>query len=62
MVVFLIVPPAILRISAMWGNAHVNIIRARRTFPPSRGRSRDRAGELPRDSWIVQIISPHVGD
>eukprot|EP00959_Pyramimonas_sp_CCMP1952_P217200 4542768-Pyramimonas_sp.AAC.1 len=62
MVVALTVPPAMSRISIMRGRMHVNVVRACGRPGPSRGWSRNRAIRLPRETRVVQVVSPHVGD
>eukprot|EP00959_Pyramimonas_sp_CCMP1952_P158029 3304333-Pyramimonas_sp.AAC.1 len=62
MVVALIVPPAMSRISIMKGRMNVNVVRACGTPEPPRGRSRNRAIRLPRETRVVQVASPHAGD
>eukprot|EP00959_Pyramimonas_sp_CCMP1952_P163210 3411799-Pyramimonas_sp.AAC.1 len=61
MVVALIVPSAVCRISIMRWRMHVNVIRAGKTAKPPRRRSRNRAIRLSGKTRVVQIRSPCVG-
>eukprot|EP00959_Pyramimonas_sp_CCMP1952_P418676 8770722-Pyramimonas_sp.AAC.1 len=62
MVVVLIAPPAMSRISIMRGRMHVNAVRACGAPEPSRRWSCNRTIRLPRETRVIQDAPPHVGD
>eukprot|EP00959_Pyramimonas_sp_CCMP1952_P088858 1859243-Pyramimonas_sp.AAC.1 len=62
MVVVLIAPPAVSRVSIMRGRMHVHVVRASRTTEPSLWWSRNRAIRLSGKTRIAQIAHPCGSD